>query len=98
MEKKKKRSGNLWSGTIKDRCQLRIGMVYYHVRFHARRLKCAMVRWTTNVRDLALESGSHFHLSRRNVHVSLHAPECFTELARDSGDRSGYTVVLEPLP
>ena len=28
----------------KDRCQLRIVMVYYHV--HARRRKCAMIRWT----------------------------------------------------
>ena len=40
----------------------------------------------------------HFHLPRCNLHVSLYAPECFTELVRDSGARSGHTVVLEPTP
>ena len=44
------------------------------------------------------------HLSRRNVHVSYHvsvhvsldAPESFTELVRASGDRGGHTVMLKP--
>ena len=101
--KKKKRSGNLWSGTIKDRYQLRIVKVYHCYGLLPRPFPCA----ATEVRDDTMDDqcagfghsrAEHFHLSRRNVHVSLHAPECFTELARDSGDRSGYTVVLKPLP
>jgi hypothetical protein len=72
-DEREKNRKNLRSGTTKDRCQLRIVMVYYHV--HPRRRKCAMIRWTTNVRDVGTRC---FHLSRRNVHVSLHAQKCLS--------------------
>ena len=50
---------------------MRILLAYHHVSFYARQHECAMMRWKTNVREVAtLEK--NLHLS----YCNLHAPPC----------------------